>query len=149
MSWNNVEIKVETIIDNNPGLYIQRIEKFMELQDYDNALKECENYKRVGGQEEVYVRYVKWIQNLKSGKKFGGTVVEEKLKRIISEVLNMNIQFMNSETRLSDLDADSLDAFEIVMGVEEEFDLEITNQEAEKMAKWTLGQISAYINQKR
>ena len=33
MGWNNVEIKVETIIDDNPRLYIQRIEKFMELKD--------------------------------------------------------------------------------------------------------------------
>lgn len=149
MDWNNVEIKVETIVDDNPGLYIQRIERFMELKDYDNALKECETYRRVSGQEAVYARYVRWIQNLKSGKKFDGTAVEEKLKKIISETLNVNIQFMNSDTRLYDLNADSLDAFEIIMAVEEAFNIEITNEEAEKMYKWTLKQMSSYVDQKR
>ncbi len=149
MGWNNVEVKVETIIDDNPGLYIQRIEKYMELRDYDNALRECESFKRVGGQEVVYARYVKWIQNLKSGKSFGGTDIEEKLKKIISETLNVKIQFMNAETRLSDLDADSLDAFEIIMDVEEEFGIEVDSRELEKMSNWTLGQIGAYIDQKR
>ena len=149
MGWNNVEIKVETIIDDNTGFYIQRIEKFMELKDYDNALKECETYRRVSGQEEVYARYVKWIQNLKSGKRFNGTVVEEKLKKIISETLNVNVQFMNSDTRLSDLDADSLDAFQIIMSIEEEFNIEIPNADAEMMSNCTLGQIATFIAQKR
>lgn len=149
MGWNNVEIKVETIIDDNPGLYIQRIEKFMELKDYDNALKECETYRRVSGQEEVYARYVKWIQNLKSGKRFSGTAVEEKLKKIISETLNVNVQFMNSDTKLSDLDADSLDAFQIIMGIEEEFNIEIPNADVERMSNCTLGQIATFIAQMR
>ena len=149
MGWNNVDIKVETIIDDNPGLYIKRIEKFMELKDYDNALKECEAYRRVSGQEEVYARYVKWIQNLKSGKGFNGTAVEEKLKKIVSEILNVNVQYMNSDTRLSDLGADSLDAFQIVMGVEEEFNIEVPSADVEKMSNCTLGQLATFIAQMR
>lgn len=149
MGWNNVEVKVETIIDDNPGLYIQRIEKFMELRDYDNALKECEVYRRVSGQEEVYARYVKWIQNLKSGKRFSGTAVEEKLKKIISENLGVKIQFMNSDTKMSDLGADSLDAFEIIMAIEEEFNIEIPNEDAEMMSNCTLGQVATFIAQMR
>ncbi|MBQ8626705.1 MAG: acyl carrier protein [Agathobacter sp.] len=121
----------------------------MELKDYDNALKECEAYKRVSGQEEVYARYVKWIQNLKSGKRFNGTAVEEKLKKIVSEILNVNVQYMNSDTRLSDLGADSLDAFQIVMGVEEEFDIEVPSADAEMMTNCTLGQIATFIAQMR
>lgn len=149
MGWNNVEVKVETIIDDNPGLYIQRIEKYMELRDYDNALRECESFKRVGGQEVVYSRYVKWISALKSGKSLEGTVVENKLIRIISNILAVSPQFMNLSTRLSDLGADALDAFEIIMGIEDEFNVEMSMLDTEKVKDWTLQQCIIYIAQNR
>ena len=59
----------------------------------------------------------------------------EKLKKIISEVLNVDEQQITMDTTfVDDLGADSLDIFQIIMGLEEEFDIEIANEEAEKIA---------------
>ncbi len=56
----------------------------------------------------------------------------EKLTRIISEVLNVDEEEIKMETTfVDDLGADSLDVFQIIMGIEEEFDIEIPNEEAE------------------
>ncbi|MDE6876124.1 MAG: acyl carrier protein [Lachnospiraceae bacterium] len=58
----------------------------------------------------------------------------EKLKHIISEVLNVGEEEIELEsTFVDDLGADSLDIFQIIMGIEEEFDIEIPNEEAEKI----------------
>lgn len=58
----------------------------------------------------------------------------EKLKKIISEVLNVGEEDIEIETTfVDDLGADSLDIFQIIMGIEEEFDVEIPNEEAEKI----------------
>ena len=58
----------------------------------------------------------------------------EKLKKIIAEVLNVDEEEITMETTfVDDLGADSLDVFQIIMGLEEEFDLEIPNEEAEKI----------------
>ncbi len=58
----------------------------------------------------------------------------EKLKKIISEVLNVEEEEIGMETTfVDDLGADSLDIFQIIMGIEEEFDVEIANEEAEKI----------------
>ena len=58
----------------------------------------------------------------------------EKLKKIIAEVLNVDEEEITMETTLvDDLGADSLDVFQIIMGLEEEFDIEIPNEEAEKI----------------
>lgn len=58
----------------------------------------------------------------------------EKLKKIISEVLNVDVEEIAMETTfVDDLGADSLDIFQIIMGIEEEFDIEIANEEAEKI----------------
>lgn len=58
----------------------------------------------------------------------------EKLRNIIAEVLNIDPEeiTMNS-TFQDDLGADSLDVFQIVMGIEEEFDIEIPTEVAEKI----------------
>lgn len=59
----------------------------------------------------------------------------EKLKDIIADVLNVSKEDINLETTfVDDLGADSLDIFQIIMGIEEEFDIEIDNEEAEKIA---------------
>ena len=59
----------------------------------------------------------------------------EKLKKIIAEVLNVDMEEITMETTfVDDLGADSLDIFQIIMGIEEEFDIEITNEEAERIA---------------
>ena len=58
----------------------------------------------------------------------------EKLKGIIAEVLNVEADEISlSTTFVDDLGADSLDIFQIVMGIEEEFDIEIPNEAAEQI----------------
>ena len=58
----------------------------------------------------------------------------EKLQKIISEVLNVEADEITMETTfVDDLGADSLDVFQIILGIEEEFDIEIANEEAEKI----------------
>lgn len=58
----------------------------------------------------------------------------EKLQKIISEVLNVEEDEITMETTfVDDLGADSLDVFQIIMGIEEEFDIEIANDEAENI----------------
>lgn len=58
----------------------------------------------------------------------------EKLRYIIVEVLNVDENEVTMEsTFIDDLGADSLDVFQIIMGIEEEFDIEIPNEEAEKI----------------
>ena len=58
----------------------------------------------------------------------------EKLKKIIAEVFNVDEEEITMETTfVDDLGADSLDVFQIIMGLEEEFDIEIPNEEAEKI----------------
>jgi acyl carrier protein len=58
----------------------------------------------------------------------------EKLVKIISEVLNVGEDEITMETTfVDDLGADSLDVFQIIMGIEEEFDIEIANEDAENI----------------
>lgn len=58
----------------------------------------------------------------------------EKLRDIIVEVLNVDETEVTMEsTFIDDLGADSLDVFQIIMGIEGEFDIEIPNEEAEKI----------------
>ena len=58
----------------------------------------------------------------------------EKLKQIIAEVLNVDVEEITMDTTfVDDLGADSLDIFQIIMGIEEEFDIEIPNEAAEKI----------------
>ena len=58
----------------------------------------------------------------------------EKLKEIIADVLNVNADEITEDTTfVDDLGADSLDIFQIIMGIEETYDIEIDNEEAEKI----------------
>ena len=58
----------------------------------------------------------------------------EKLKNIIAEVLNVDADEITMDTTfVDDLGADSLDVFQIIMGIEEEFDIEIPSEEADKI----------------
>ena len=77
-------------------------------------------------------------------------MVFEKLKQIIADVLNVDPdEIAMDSTFMDDLGADSLDVFQIIMGLEEEFDIEIPNEEAEKIV--TVGdaveQIKNAVNQ--
>ena len=74
----------------------------------------------------------------------------EKLKKIIVDVLNVDENEITMDTTfIDDLGADSLDVFPIIMGLEEEFDIEIPNEQAEKIV--TVGdaveQIKAAMNE--
>lgn len=58
----------------------------------------------------------------------------EKIQKIISEVLSVDAEDIAMETKfVDDLGADSLDVFQIIMGIEEEFDVEIANEDAENI----------------
>ena len=58
----------------------------------------------------------------------------EKLQKIIAEVLNVDTEEITPDTTfVDDLGADSLDVFQIVMGIEEEFDVEIPTEEVEQI----------------
>src|SRR3972149_1917618 len=62
--------------------------------------------------------------------------VEEKVKSIIVEQLGVDANEVTPEASfIDDLGADSLDTVELVMALEEEFGLEIPDEEAEKIAK--------------
>ena len=74
----------------------------------------------------------------------------EKFKKIIVDVLNVDENEITMDTTfIDDLGADSLDVFQIIMGLEEEFDIEIPNEQAEKIV--TVGdaveQIKAAMNE--
>lgn len=68
----------------------------------------------------------------------------EKLQEIIADVLNVGSENITMETTfVDDLGADSLDIFQIIMGIEEEFDIEIANEDAEKIV--TVGDAAEQI----
>lgn len=61
-------------------------------------------------------------------------MVFDKLKQVIAEVLNVDPEEITMETTfMDDLGADSLDVFQIIMGIEEVFDIEIPPEKAEKI----------------
>ena len=58
----------------------------------------------------------------------------EKIQEIIADVLNIDVIEIKEDSKIvDDLGADSLDIFQIVMGIEETFDIEIENEDAEKI----------------
>mgnify|MGYP000351354837 CR=1 FL=1 len=58
----------------------------------------------------------------------------EKLKKIIAEVLNVDEEEITMDTTfVDDLGADSLDIFQIIMGIEEEYDIELDNESVEQI----------------
>ncbi len=58
----------------------------------------------------------------------------EKLKKVIADVLNVDPEEIQlSTTFTDDLGADSLDVYQIIMGIEEEFDIEIPAENAENI----------------
>lgn len=66
--------------------------------------------------------------------KEGANMEFEKLQAIIADVLNVETGDITMDTTfVDDLGADSLDIFQIIMGIEEEFDIEIDNDDAEKI----------------
>lgn len=62
--------------------------------------------------------------------------IEERVKKIVAEQLGVKLEEITNESSfVEDLGADSLDTVELVMALEEEFETEIPDEEAEKITK--------------
>ncbi|MFN2420106.1 MAG: acyl carrier protein [Gemmatimonadota bacterium] len=73
--------------------------------------------------------------------------VEERVKEIIVENLGVDSEKVSPDASfVEDLGADSLDTVELVMAFEEEFDIEIPDEDAEKLT--TVGEATAYLKSK-
>ena len=70
--------------------------------------------------------------------------IEQRVKKIVAEQLGVNeADIKNESSFVNDLGADSLDTVELVMALEEEFECEIPDEEAEKIT--TVQQATDYI----
>lgn len=69
--------------------------------------------------------------------------IESKVITMVAEQLHMNAQEITPASTLTNLGADSLDRVELVMKFEEEFHIEIKDEDAEKLV--TVGDLVAYI----
>ena len=75
------------------------------------------------------------------------SVDSQKVKSIIAEQLGVKAEEVTEDARfVEDLGADSLDTVELVMALEEEFGVEIPDEDAEKMT--TVGAALKYIEEK-
>lgn len=75
-------------------------------------------------------------------------MVFEKVKQIIAEQFNISEDEITLSTAFADdLNADSLDIFQVVMAIEEEFEIEISNDDAEKVS--TVGDVVEYIKEQK
>jgi len=71
----------------------------------------------------------------------------DKIKEIIVEQLSVDESQVGMDTHLmKDLEADSLDAVEIIMAIEDEFDIEVPDEDAEKFQ--SVGDIVRYVEDK-
>ena len=71
--------------------------------------------------------------------------IEERVRKIVCEQLGKSEEEVNNDSSfVDDLGADSLDTVELVMALEEEFDLEIADEEAEQIS--TVQEAVNYIN---
>lgn len=70
----------------------------------------------------------------------------EKIKSIVVDQLSVDADEVTLETSFEDLNADSLDVVELVMALEEEFDTEIPDEDAEKIR--SIGAAVEYIKAK-
>ena len=73
--------------------------------------------------------------------------VQAKLKEIVMDRLNAEEEQIKPEASfVEDLGADSLDIVELIMGIEEEFDIELPDEDAEKLT--TVGEAMSYVKAK-
>jgi acyl carrier protein len=71
----------------------------------------------------------------------------DKVKELIAEQLSVEVSDLREETSFVELNADSLDVVDLIMALEEEFDIEIPDEDAEKIK--TVGNIVDYIKEKQ
>ena len=73
--------------------------------------------------------------------------IEQKVKNIITDQLSVTEDQITPEAKfIEDLGADSLDTVELVMAFEEEFGIEVPDEEAEKLT--SVGEVTKYITEK-
>lgn len=97
----------------------------------------CDGYKILGAPESG--------PSIQSGGKSTMSSVEERVKKIVVEQLGVKKDEVTSDASfVDDLGADSLDTVELVMALEEEFETEIPDEDAEKIT--TVQQAIDYIN---
>lgn len=78
----------------------------------------------------------------------GMSSVETRIKNIVAEQFGINVSELNLFTNLEDdLGADSLDKIELIMALEEEFDIEIPDEEIKKIEN--LGVVIDYIKTRK
>ena len=70
--------------------------------------------------------------------------IEDRVRKVVSEQLDVKGDIDNNASFIDDLGADSLDTVELVMSLEEEFDCEIADEDAEKITN--IQQAIDYIN---
>lgn len=71
----------------------------------------------------------------------------ERVRRLVSDQLGVDpTEMQSSASILEDLGADSLDVVELVMAIEEAFDIEISDEEAESMR--TIGDVEQYVTER-
>lgn len=71
-------------------------------------------------------------------------MVFEKVKKILAEQFDADVDVMTMETNIAnDLKADSLDVVELLMSIEDEFDVEVPDEEIENIK--TIGDLTEYI----
>ena len=74
-------------------------------------------------------------------------MVFEKIKEILAEQLDADPEEMTMDTKIAeDLEADSLDVVQLLMSIEDEFEVEIPDEEIENMK--TIGDVVEYIQSK-
>lgn len=80
----------------------------------------------------------------KSSEKKENRIMLERIKEIIADALGTDVSTLTAETSFKeDLGADSLDLFELVMALEEEYEVEIPSEDLEGIK--TIGDVEAYI----
>ena len=88
-----------------------------------------------------------FVNKIKNVKKEGIKIMLEKMREMIAEQLSVEAETITEASNFKDdLGADSLDLFELVMSLEEEFGVEIPSEDLEKIA--TVGEIIDYFKDK-
>jgi acyl carrier protein len=74
-----------------------------------------------------------------------GESIEDKLKGIFAKQLGVDRGTILRETKIADLDMDSLDGVELVMQMEGAYDVKIPEEESDKFVNYTFGEVVDYV----